>query len=161
DALISILPLAPKSISFVHFTRPDRPPARSEDTPSTNYRVVTPDYFRTMGIPLVDGRNFTELDDTEHPTVAIVSSIVAKNHFPDRSLIGTSLFVDDTAADLRPVKIFGIVGQVKQPNLGPPATAVLSLPLRQMPRDGVPWLRNRAHWVAKTSSGTAGLERLL
>jgi hypothetical protein len=37
DALVSILPLAPKSISFVHFTRPDRPPARPEDTPTTNY----------------------------------------------------------------------------------------------------------------------------
>src|SRR5262249_41865551 len=51
DAVISILPLASKSISFVHFTRPDRRPARPEDTPSTNYRIVTPDYFRTMGIP--------------------------------------------------------------------------------------------------------------
>src|SRR4030095_10761867 len=60
DALVSILPLAPKSISFVPFTRPDRPPAKPEDTPLTNYRIVTPDYFRSMGIPLIDGRNFTE-----------------------------------------------------------------------------------------------------
>ena len=81
DALISILPLAPKSISFVHFTRPDRPPARPEDTPSTNYRIVTPDYFRTMGIPLLDGRNLTESDDAEHPPVAIVSESFALRYF--------------------------------------------------------------------------------
>ena len=161
DALISILPLAPKSISFVHFTRPDRPPARPEDTPSTNYRIVTPDFFRTMGISLLDGRNFTESDDAEHPPVAIVSSIVAKNHFPDRSPIGQRILVDDNDGDPRPVEIVGIVGPVKQTNLETPAKADLYLPLRQMPKDGVPWLRNSAYWVVKTSGGTAGLERLL
>src|SRR4029077_17610553 len=110
DALISILPLAPKSISFVHFTRPDRPPARPEDTPSTNYRIVTTDYLRTVGIPLLDGRNFTESDDADHPPVGIVSTIVAKNHFPDRSPIGQRILVDDTDGDPRPVEIVGIAG---------------------------------------------------
>jgi putative ABC transport system permease protein len=161
DALISILPLAPKSISFVHFTRPDRPPARPEDTPSTNYRIVTPEYFRTMGIPVLDGRNFTESDDAEHPPVAIVSTIVAKNHFPDRSPIGQRILVDDTEGDPRPVEIVGIVGPVKQTNLETPAKADIYLPLRQMPKDGVPWLRNSAYWVIKTSGGAAGVERLL
>jgi predicted permease len=161
EALISILPLAPKSISFVHFTRPDRPPARPEDTPSTNYRVVTPDYFRTMGISLLDGRNFTESDDAEHPPVAIVSSIVAKNHFPDRSPIGQRILVDDTDGNPRQIEIVGIVGPVKQTNLETPAKADLYLPLRQMPKDGVPWLRNSAYWVVKTSGGAVGLERLL
>jgi len=161
EALISILPLAPKSISFVHFTRPDRPPARPEDTPSANYRVVTPDYFRTMGISLLDGRNFTESDDAEHPPVAIVSSIVVKNHFPDRSPIGQRILVDDTDGNPRQIEIVGIVGPVKQTNLETPAKADLYLPLRQMPKDGVPWLRNSAYWVVKTSDGAVGLERLL
>src|SRR5919197_4508828 len=161
DALISILPLAPKSISFVPFTRPDRPPARLEDTPSTNYRIVTPEYFRTMGIPLLDGRNFTESDNAEHPPVAIVSAIMAKNHFPDRSPVGQRILVGDTDGDPRPVEIVGIVGPVKQTNLETPAKADIYLPLRQMPKDGVPWLRNSAYWVVKTSSGAAGLERLL
>jgi predicted permease len=161
NALVSILPLAPKSISFVHFTRPDRPPARPDDTPSTNYRIVTPEYFRTTGIPLLDGRNFTESDDTEHPPVAIVSTIVAKNHFPDRSPIGQRILVDDTDGDPRQVEIIGIVGPVKQTNLETPAQADMYLPLRQMPKDGVPWLRNSAYWIVKTSGGATGLERLL
>ena len=161
DALVSILPLAPKSISFVHFTRPDRPPARPEDTPTTNYRIVTSEYFRTMGIPLLDGRSFTESDDAEHPPVAIVSTNVAKNHFPDRSPIGQGILVDDTDGDPRRVEIIGVVGPVKQTNLETPAKADIYLPLRQMPKDGVPWLRNSAYWVLKTSGGTAGLEQLL
>jgi putative ABC transport system permease protein len=161
DALVSILPLAPKSISFVHFTRPDRPPARPEDTPTTNYRIVTSEYFRTMGIPLLDGRSFTESDDAEHPPVAIVSTMLAKNHFPDRSPIGRRILVDDTDGDPRQVEIIGIVGPVKQTNLETPAKADIYLPLRQMPKDGVPWLRNSAYWVLKTSSGVTGLEQLL
>ena len=161
DALVSILPLAPKSVSFVHFTRPDRPPAKPEDTPTTNYRIITSEYFRTMGIPLLDGRSFTESDDAEHPPVAIVSTIVAKNHFPDRSPIGQRILVDDTDGDPRQVEIIGIVGPVKQTNLETPAKADVYLPLRQMPKDGVPWLRNSAYWVLKTSGGATGLEKLL
>jgi predicted permease len=161
DALISILPLAPRSSSFVHFTRPDRPPSRPEETPSTNYRIVTPEYFRTIGILLLEGRNFSESDDAEHPPVAIVSTIVAKNNFPDRSPIGQRILVDDTEGDPRPVEIIGIVGPVKQTNLETPAKADIYLPLQQVPKDGVQWLRNSAYWVVKTSGGATGLERLL
>jgi ABC-type antimicrobial peptide transport system permease subunit len=114
-----------------------------------------------MGIPLLGGRNFTESDDAEHPSVAIVSTIVAKNHFPDRSPIGQRILVDDTDSDPRQIEIVGIVGPVKQTNLETPAKADIYLALWQMPKDGVPWLRNSAYWVVKTSGGAAGLERLL
>ncbi len=148
-ALVSILPLAPKSISFIHFTRPDQPPGKPEDTPSTNYRIVTPDYFRVMGIPLFAGRYFTEEDNGERPAVAIVSSVLAKNHFPDRSAIGQQVMIDDNDAGPRPVEIVGIVGPVKQTNLETPARPDMYLPLRQIHKDGVPWLRNSIYCIAK------------
>jgi len=160
-ALVSILPLAPKSISFIHFTRPDRPPGKPEDTPSTNYRIVGPDYFRAMGIPLFAGRYFTEEDDGNRPPVAIVSTVLANNHFPDRSPIGQRVLIDDTDGNPRPVEIVGVVGPVKQTNLETPAKADIYLPLRQIPKDGVPFLRNSTYWVLKTSPGAPAIEPLL
>ena len=160
-ALVSILPLAPKSISFIHFSRPDKPPPRPEDMPSTNYRVITPDYFAAMGIPLLEGRLFGDSDDGERVPVAIVSSVLANNHFPDRSPIGQRLMIDDTDGPPRPVEIVGIVGPVRQTNLETPAKADVYLPLRQIPREGVPLLRNSTYWVVKTAPGSGGIAPVL
>ena len=159
--LVSILPLAPKSISFIHFTRPDRPPTKPEDAPSTNYRIVTPDYFRAMGIPLLSGRSLTEEDDGNRPPVVMISAVLAKNHFPDRSPVGQRLVIDDVDGNPRPVEIVGVVGPVKQANLETPAKADIYLPLRQVPKDGVPWLRNSTYWVVKVSPGASAIEALV
>lgn len=161
SALVSILPLAPKSISFIHFTRPDQPPARPEDMPSTNYRVITPEYFQAMGIPLLDGRFFTDADDGGRTPVVVVSAVLAKNHFPDRSPIGQRLLIDDTDGPPRPVEIVGVVGPVKQTNLETPAKADVYLPLRQIPKEGVPLLRNSTYWVVKAETGISGIEPVL
>jgi putative ABC transport system permease protein len=155
--LVSILPLAPKSISFIHFTRPDQPPSKPENTPSTNYRIITPDYFRAMGIPLLSGRYFTEEDNGDRPSVAIVSSVLAKNHFPDRSPIGQRVMIDDNDAEPRPVEIVGVVGPVKQSNLETPARPDMYLPLRQTHKDGIPFLRNSIYCVAKMNPEVGGL----
>ncbi len=156
-ALVSILPLAPKSISFIHFTRPDRPPSKPENTPSTNYRIITPDYFRAMGIPLLEGRHFTEEDNGDRAPVAIVSSVLAKNHFPDRSPIGQRVMIDDNDAEPRPVEIVGVVGPVKQSNLETQAQSDIYLPLRQLHKDGVPFLRNSIYCVAKANPLAGGV----
>ena len=150
--VVSILPLAPKSTSTIPFTLPDRPPAKREDTPSANYRVVTPDYFRAMSIPLIAGRYFTEEDDGDRPPSVIISAVLAAKHFPDRSAIGQRLMLDDTDAEARPVEIVGVVGAVKQTNLETAARADIYLPLRQVPKDGLSWLRFSTYWVLKTST---------
>jgi putative ABC transport system permease protein len=159
--LVSILPLAPRSISFIHFTRPDQPPVKREETPSANYRVVSPAYFRAMGIPLLAGRYFTEEDDGNRPPIVMISVVLADKYFPDRSPVGQRLVIDDTDGDPRPVEIVGVVGPVKQSNLETPAKADLYLPLRQVPKDGVPWLRNSTYWVLKTFSGAPVNESLV
>src|SRR5262249_17202323 len=118
-------------------------------------------YFRAMGIPLLNGRYFTEADDGDRPLVAIVSSVLAKNHFPDRSPIGQRLLVDDIDGDPRPVEIVGIVGPVKQTNLETPPRSDIYLPLRQMPQDAVPWQRSSSYWVMKMSPQSPKLESVL
>jgi predicted permease len=155
--VVSILPLAPKSISFVHFTRPDQPPTKPENTPSTNYRVISPDYFRAMGIPLLAGRYFTEEDNGDRFPVVIVSSVLAKNQFPDRSPVGQRIVIDDNDAAPRSVEIVGVVGPVKQANLETPPRADMYLPLRQVHQDGVPWLRNSIYCVAKINPQVGGV----
>jgi putative ABC transport system permease protein len=159
--MISILPLTPKSIAFIHFSRPDAPSVRPEDRPSTNYRIISPDYFRAMGIPLLSGRYFTETDDGDRAPVAIVSSVLARNHFPDRSPIGQQILIDDTAGEPRAVEIVGVVGPVKMANLETAPRGDLYLPLRQMPPDQLPWLRGSTYWVVKTKPGASNVESLL
>lgn len=153
--LVSILPLAPKSISFIHFTRADQAPSKPEERPSTNYRVVSPDYFRAMGIPLLSGRYFTDEDDGNRPPVVLISSVLAGMHFSDRPPIGQQILIDDNDAAPRPVEIVGVVGPVKQTTLEMPAAADVYLPLQQVPKDGVPWLRNSTYWVLKSSRSSS------
>ena len=160
-ALVSLIPLSPKSISFIHFSRPDAPPAKPEDRPATDYRVVSPNYFRAMGIPLLSGRYFTDADNGEHSPVVIVSATLAKNHFRDRSPVGQRLLIDDTSGDPRPVEIVGVVGPVKQTSLEASPRAGIYLPLRQVPSDGVPWLRYGSYWVMKMAPGAPGPEPVL
>jgi predicted permease len=160
-AMISLLPLTPKSVSAIHFTLPDAVSARPEDRPSTNYRIVSPDYFRAMGIPLLSGRYFTETDDGDRTPVAIVSSVVVNNHFADRSAVGQRLLIDDTSGDPRPVEIVGVVGPVKQTNLETPPRGDIYLPLRQVPPEGVPWLRSSMYSVVKMSGGASEIEPTL
>jgi len=50
--------------------------------------VVTPDYFKTMRVPLVLGRAFTDRDERTAPPVAIVTEAFAKQYFPGEDPIG-------------------------------------------------------------------------
>ena len=93
--------------------------------------------------------------------MAIISGVLAKNHFPDGSPIGRQVLIDDTDGAPRPVQIVGVVGSVKQSNLETPARPDIYLPLRQIPKEGVPLLRNSTYWMVKTLPGTSGIEPML
>ena len=63
-----------------------RPPPGQEVL--TQYSTVTPGYFRTMGIPLLEGRDFDERDSERHPKVAIVSESTARRFWPAGGAVG-------------------------------------------------------------------------
>src|SRR5262249_46232717 len=63
-------------------------PAPLRERPETNYRGIMPDYFRTMGIPLVKGRDFTVRDDLNSPPVVVINETLARRYFPNEDPIG-------------------------------------------------------------------------
>jgi putative ABC transport system permease protein len=148
--VVSLLPLT-RTHATINFSRPDRPPATRDETPAGNFRIVSPGYFAALKIPLVSGRDFNDNDDGDRPPVAIISQVLAKKYFPDRPAAGQRLLIEDTDGPPRPVQIVGVVADVKQERLELPATFDIYLPLRQVTKEGVPWLRNNSFCVLRAS----------
>lgn len=85
--------------------QPKPPPGA---TRSANFRWVTPDYFRTLQIPLQRGRGFAERDKKDAPAVAIIDETMARLYFPGVNPIGQRF-----KGSKRPIEIVGVVGDVR------------------------------------------------
>jgi putative ABC transport system permease protein len=94
---------------------------------SSDFRSITPDYFRTLGIPLLQGRLFSEADSPAAPNVVIINEAFVHEKFPHRNPIGQRLMVEDT-----PREIVGVVGDVKS-TLDQPVPSTVFIPLAQDP----------------------------
>jgi predicted permease len=75
--------------------------------------IVTPDYFRTIGVPAVSGRGFTDNDSASAPTVVIVNQQLAQHYWPNQSPLGKQISFEPD----RWVTVVGVVGNVKQEGL--------------------------------------------
>jgi putative ABC transport system permease protein len=84
---INHLPLAGDLWTF-NFTVEGRPTPPPSETPSAVFRVVFPGYFRTMRIPMLEGRDFTAHDDAGGARVVIVNQTMARRHWPGEDALG-------------------------------------------------------------------------
>jgi putative ABC transport system permease protein len=109
--------------------------SRSFNLPGTNtgyssdIRVATPDYFRTLGIPLLQGRNFTEHDAKDSAAVAIVNEAFVRATFPGQNPIGK--YVVNFGPKNEKLEIVGVVGNVRHLALETAPRAELYQPLSQ------------------------------
>jgi predicted permease len=100
--------------------------------PVTSFASIAPDYFRTLGIPLIRGRDFDEHDAAKSPGVAIVSQALARKYFPGEDPVGKRLIFGNEPNDPNSrVTIVGIVGDVKGYGLDRPAPSMLYFPYQQ------------------------------
>ena len=87
---------------------------------SADWRVVTPDYFETMGMQLAHGRFFTEQDDVSHPFVVVVDELLANRAWPNQNPIGKRLqllhFSDFTTPGLNR-GYAEVIGVIKHPRV--------------------------------------------
>ena len=95
------------------------------------YAMAGADYFRTMGIPLVHGRMFNDADDWNAPHVAMISEALARRRWPGQDPIGQEIEFGNMDGDLRPMKIVGIVGDVRAGGLDAPASSIIYVNYRQ------------------------------
>ncbi|MFN2508061.1 MAG: ADOP family duplicated permease [Chthoniobacterales bacterium] len=91
--------------------RPDPPP---DQNPDVILRVVSPGYFNTMGIPLVQGRDFTEQDNAAGARVVVVTEKTARHYWPGQSPIGKRLKPGSTTSDSPWREVVGVVRDVRQ-----------------------------------------------
>ncbi|OLE60721.1 MAG: hypothetical protein AUI36_12135, partial [Cyanobacteria bacterium 13_1_40CM_2_61_4] len=110
-----------------------RPPL-PEGQNSPNYRLVTPEYFRAMGILLLQGRDFTEGDTTNSTLVVIVNEAFAKQVFANENPLGQRLGIGDgwwRDGDHLPREIIGVVKSVRQMDLAQPPMPEIYVPHSQ------------------------------
>jgi putative ABC transport system permease protein len=92
-------------------------PRPGEPVRVANVRIVTPGYFRAIGTPLLEGRDFRPSDDETSLRVAIVDEAFAKHFWPRESAIGKRVRGPSDASANRWVTIIGVVRNVKHTSI--------------------------------------------
>ncbi|HEX8279927.1 MAG TPA: ABC transporter permease, partial [Chthoniobacterales bacterium] len=91
-----------------------RPDPTPDQMPDVILRVVSPGYFTTMGIPLVQGRDFTEQDKAEAVRVVVITEKTARHFWPGENPIGKRLKPGSSASSAPWREIVGVVKDVRQ-----------------------------------------------
>ncbi|HEU0207376.1 MAG TPA: ABC transporter permease [Candidatus Udaeobacter sp.] len=108
---------------------PDPPP---DQRPDVIYRVIGPNYFRTMGIPIVRGRDFTDQDKVDSRDAVVISEKTARHFWPGEDPIGKRLKPGSSMSKAPWREVIGVVKDVRQNSLIAPAKMEMYFTYRQI-----------------------------
>ena len=125
-AVVSGRPMVDRTVDLASrdFTIEGRPAEDARANLNANFRIVTPEYFRTMGMRLMRGRSISEQDGLNAPPAAVVNQAMARAYWPDVDPLGKrirlgraygrrEMYASADAGDVT-VTIVGIVADMKQ-----------------------------------------------
>jgi putative ABC transport system permease protein len=127
---ISHTPL--NGFSLIVYTAIEGQPPMDKKDPAIGVGSVSPDYFQTMRIPLVSGRQLDERDGAETQKVALVNQAFAQRFFPRGDVLGKRVGFACEKNDLCRT-IVGVVGNIRQESVTDDVASELYLPNAQMP----------------------------
>lgn len=130
-AVATTIPLSGSDVK-TSFEIVGRPPASPQDRPLANVTIASPDFFKMMQIPLVNGRAFTEQDTGKVTQVVIINQAMAKNFWPNESPLGGRLTMTLEGGKLQR-EIVGIVGDVRSESLSDEPKPAMYIPYAQGP----------------------------
>jgi predicted permease len=108
--------------------RQGREPARAEDWTEARFDVIAPDYFRTMRVPVLEGREFDGRDNQTAPRAVILNERMSRLLFEGEDPVGKLVHLK---GEQSPREVVGIVGDVWHPALWESAPAAIYYPLFQ------------------------------
>jgi predicted permease len=129
-SLINHVPIAGDVWGFT-FRVEGQPKPREEDTPTATYRVVFPGYFRTMRLPILQGRDVAESDRLGSTPVVLVNDFFAKRHWPNEAAVGKRITLDPSADDPVWVTVVGVVKNAVRSDWASPPEEEMFLPYLQ------------------------------
>jgi predicted permease len=112
----------------------DRPLPPDQTPIGEAVRVVSPDYFAALDIPIVQGRGFGAGDDRDHPAV-LVNAALARRYWPTGDPLGHEIYLG--APDNRVVDhatVVGVVGNTRDAGAGADPVPTVFIPFRMLPR---------------------------
>jgi predicted permease len=138
-AFVSLLPLQSWGWNgdFAIDGRPEEPASRK---PQAELRTISPNYFHAMGIPIRQGRAFTERDTADAPRVVIINEALARRYFPGENPIGKYI-----SREFK-LEIVGVSADVRQVGLDRAALPEIFHPIAQ--RKSFVWLAGMTLIVA-------------
>ncbi|HEV3409192.1 MAG TPA: FtsX-like permease family protein, partial [Chthoniobacterales bacterium] len=101
---------------------------------SADNRIVSPNYYEVMGIPLLRGRTFTEQDTLEQPGVIVINQAMARRFWSDQDPIGQRITVYVGPGRELPVTVIGVVADSVQMSLEEPVAPEMNFPVEQLAR---------------------------
>jgi putative ABC transport system permease protein len=106
------------------------PPDQQGETLNPSYSVISQDFFKVLRIPLLAGREFTARDDAQSPPVYIINRAMAKAFWPNGNPVGQRIRMDP---EQNWSEIVGVVGDVRQQDLGKAPRPMMYAPYVQDP----------------------------
>ena len=142
------------SLSFEVQGRPMQP---GEAPPTTTYAAVSPEYFGTLGIPLKEGRLFTENDDDKHPQVILINEAMKRQVWPNEDPIGKRVSGDGGQTW---AQVVGVVGDVREFGLDHAPVPEAYAPETQNPAPGAVLVRTAAEPRSLAKALTAAIHEV-
>jgi putative ABC transport system permease protein len=130
----------------------ERPPIAPGNRPDASHLAVAPGYFRSMKIPLRNGREFDARDTEKSGHAALINEVFARRFFPGVNPIGQHVVLDRGDQGDFPMEVIGVVGDTKHEELGEIPRPEMYQPFAQAP--------NRRLWITLrlTSANLSGMQ---
>jgi putative ABC transport system permease protein len=142
------------SLSFEIEGRPVQP---GQAPPVTTFAAVSPDYFQTLGIPLKQGRFFTENDDDKKPSVLLINEAMKRQLWASEDPLGKRVTNDGGQTWNQ---IIGVVGDVREFGLDHAPVPEAYAPQKQNPAPGAVLVRTSAEPGSMAKALTAAIHQV-